>query len=95
MNFQSAVAKYGKPNLIKIDIEGYEERLLLNNLNYFKDFETLIIVEVHSIEIENNLKTAFKKIGYKIDIIDNDFNTLRIRKVVHNRWLILNNANIH
>ena len=95
MNFQSAVAKYGKPNLIKIDIEGYEERLLLNNLNYFKDYETLIIVEVHSIEIENNLKTAFKKIGYKIDIIDNDFNTLRIRKVVHNRWLILYNANIH
>ena len=95
MNFQAAVDKYGKPNLIKIDIEGYEERLLLNNLNYFKDNETVIILEVHSIEIENNLKTAFKKIGYKIDIIDNDLNTLRIRKVVHNRWLILNNTNIY
>lgn len=91
MNFLSAVAKYGRPNLLKIDIEGYEERLLLNNIKYFKEYKSLIIVEVHSIDIENNLKTEFKKIGYKVNVIDNDLNTLKTRKVPHNRWLILNN----
>lgn len=89
IDFKSAISKFGKPNLIKIDIEGYEKRLLLNNTDYFKKNKTIIIVEVHSLEIENSLKDAFEKIGYIVKIINNDEKTLKIRKVEHNRWLIL------
>tara|TARA_Y200000002_G_C22494307_1_gene584361 strand:+ start:103 stop:780 length:678 start_codon:yes stop_codon:yes gene_type:complete len=89
ISFLSAVKKYGNPNLIKIDIEGYEEELLLNNLDYFKKYKTVIIVEVHSLKIENVLKLSFENIGYNIEVIDNDHKTLKIRNVQHNRWLIL------
>ena len=89
IDFKSTISKFGKPNLIKIDIEGYEKRLLLNNIEYFALNKTVIIVEVHSLEIEDSLINAFKSIGYKIEIINNDDKTLKIRNVEHNRWLIL------
>ena len=63
--------------------------MLLNNIDYFAQNKTVIIVEVHSLEIEDSLKNAFESIGYIIEIINNDDKTLRIRNVKHNRWLIL------
>ena len=89
IDFQSAIKKFGAPNLIKIDIEGYEKELLSNNLNYFKNNSTVIIVEVHSLEIENSIKLSFENIGYHAKIIYNDVKTLKIRNVNHNRWLII------
>jgi precorrin-6B methylase 2 len=89
IDFQSAIKKFGAPNLIKIDIEGYEKKLLCNNLNYFKNNSTVIIVEVHSLEIENSIKLSFENIGYHAKIIYNDVKTLKIRNVNHNRWLII------
>ena len=89
IDFKSTISKFGQPNLIKIDIEGYEKRLLLNNIEYFAQNKTVIIVEVHSLEIEDSLNNAFKSIGYKIEIVNNDNKTLKIRNVEHNRWLIL------
>ena len=93
IDFQSAIKKFGSPNLIKIDIEGYEKELLSNNLNYFKNNSTVIIVEVHSLEIENSIKLSFENIGYNVKIINNDFKTLKIRNVNHNRWLIIDKKN--
>ena len=93
IDFQSAIKKFGAPNLIKIDIEGYEKKLLCNNLNYFKNNSTVIIVEVHSLEIENSIKLSFENIGYNVKIINNDFQTLKIRNVNHNRWLIIDKKN--
>ena len=93
IDFQSAIKKFGAPNLIKIDIEGYEKKLLCNNLNYFKNNNTVIIVEVHSLEIENSIKLSFENIGYNVKIINNDFQTLKIRNVNHNRWLIIDKKN--
>ena len=93
IDFQSAIKKFGAPNLIKIDIEGYEKKLLSNNLNYFKNNNTVIIVEVHSLEIENSIKLSFENIGYNVKIINNDFQTLKIRNVNHNRWLIIDKKN--
>jgi len=89
IDFKSAIKKFGAPNLIKIDIEGYEKDLLSNNLNYFKNNSTVIIVEVHSLEIENSIKLSFENIGYHVKIINNDVKTLKIRNVNHNRWLII------
>ena len=93
IDFQSAIKKFGSPNLIKIDIEGYEKELLSNNLNYFKNNSTVIIVEVHSLEIENSIKLSFENIGYNVKIINNDFKTLKIRNVNHNRWLVIDKKN--
>lgn len=58
-----------KPDLIKIDIEGYEGELIKNNLNYFKENGPILVIEIHSIL---NMYTVLKEllsIGYKIEII--------------------------
>lgn len=89
ITFKEAADKYGKPDLIKIDIEGYELDLLIENLDYFKLNHTTIIVEVHTQLIEEKIASAFKSIFYEVEIIENDVKTLKTRKVKHNRWLIL------
>ena len=55
-----------------MDIEGYEEILLVSNLSYFKKNDVIIIVEVHSIEIENKILQNFDNSIFDIKVVDND-----------------------
>jgi hypothetical protein len=89
ITLKEAAHKFGKPDLLKIDIEGYELDLLIENLDYFKLNHAIIIVEVHTQLIEEKIASAFKSIFYKVEIVENDLNTLKNRKVKHNRWLVL------
>ncbi len=89
ITLKEAADIYGKPNLIKMDIEGFELTLLIDNIEFFKINPTIVIVEVHSQTIEEKITKAFRNISYKVEIVENDIKTLKTRNVEHNRWLVL------
>ena len=89
ISLENAFIKYGIPDLIKIDIEGEEKKLLLENLDLLRKKNITIIVEVHSQEIENLIIKGFEKADFICKIVDSDSETLKIRKVNFNRWLII------
>jgi len=91
ISLDNAFKIYGIPDLIKMDIEGQEENLLIDNINLFINKKITIIIEVHSKKIENSIIKTFNNINYSVEIIDNDLHTLKTRKVKFNRWIILKN----
>tara|TARA_B110000438_G_C15606418_1_gene560323 strand:+ start:105 stop:770 length:666 start_codon:yes stop_codon:yes gene_type:complete len=89
ISIRNAFKIYGIPDFIKMDIEGQEEKLLIENINLFVNKKITLIIEVHSKKIENSIIKAFNGINYSAEIIDNNLSTLKIRNVNFNRWIIL------
>jgi FkbM family methyltransferase len=58
-----------KPDLIKIDIEGFEGNLIKTNQEYLTKFKPTLIIEIHSIENMFDVLEGLKHIGYDSEII--------------------------
>ncbi len=81
---------YGIPDFIKVDIEGGEQILLDNSYVIIKEHKIRIIIELHSLEIENKILRDLKKFEIKYKVIDSYKYTREIRKVKYMKWLIIN-----
>jgi FkbM family methyltransferase len=52
------------PELIKIDIEGFEGNLLKTNIDYLKNIKPALIIEIHSIENMFDVMNTLNSIDY-------------------------------
>ena len=61
--------KLKKPDLIKIDVEGYEIEVLKGSKNLLKKLKPTIIIEIH--DVTNGLLVAdfMSKLGFKMKIL--------------------------
>ena len=55
-----------KPNLIKIDVEGFELDVLEGAVETIKDYHPKIIIETHSKELEKRTKEFLSKFDYRL-----------------------------
>jgi FkbM family methyltransferase len=55
-----------KPNLIKIDTQGYEEQVILGSINTIKESQPVIIVECESKEQKNIVFDILIKLNYSM-----------------------------
>ena len=64
----SALIKIGVgiklPTLMKIDVEGYEMKVLMGALRIIGMARPRIIIETHTIELENEVRAFFKNLNY-------------------------------
>ncbi|MBI2935856.1 MAG: FkbM family methyltransferase [Chloroflexi bacterium] len=74
------------PNIMKIDIEGAEYRALLGAQRTLKTYHPRLIIEVHSLELENQCKSLLERLGYAIITVDQSRVLPEVRQG-HNRWL--------
>ena len=53
-----------QPDLLKIDVEGFEISVLKGGLKTIEEFKPRIIIEAHSSELEKQTKEILKSLGY-------------------------------
>jgi len=84
-----AMAQFFCPDFIKIDIEGAEVMALQGAHEVLSKRKPGLIIETHSLELENNCIKLLKKYGYDHKIIDQSKIFPERRQVfTHNRWLV-------
>jgi FkbM family methyltransferase len=54
------------PNVIKIDAEYVEDRVIQGSVRTLKDRDTIVLCEVHSEDLGGTILTILKKLGYEI-----------------------------
>ncbi len=75
---------------IKIDVDGYELDVLKSSEALFKEANVRLLLETHSIELEQDCTQWLEQQGYQYDIIYNAWWRMIVperRPVAHNRWL--------
>lgn len=82
-------AELGVPDLIKIDIEGGERDALLGGLTTLRDAGPHVVVETHTLELENECGAFLAECGYR-PIIKHNRRIWREYRggLPHNRWLL-------
>ena len=55
-----------KPDIIKIDVEGFEVNVLRGAIKTIKKYKPKIIIETHSRELEEQVKEMLTSLGYKL-----------------------------
>lgn len=58
------------PNLIKIDVEGGELKVLLGAQRLLREFKPSIICEIHSIELARQVYEELKRLGYRFKVLN-------------------------
>ena len=58
-----------KPDLIKIDVEGFEYKVLLGAEQLLRDIRPIVIIEIHDVENGLLVSDFMSKIGYKLKIL--------------------------
>lgn len=53
-------------NFIKIDVEGYEEKVLLGGMTTLKKWKPTLIIEIHAHELGKRIYHLLRKLGYTI-----------------------------
>jgi FkbM family methyltransferase len=66
-----AAAKWGWPQLVKVDTEGHEVRVLQGAASVLRRHRTVWLIEVHGREHEGPLTDLLD--GYRVDRIDHDY----------------------
>ena len=83
-----------EPILLKMDIDGGELGALESGKDILGKKRFLIIVETHSLELENQCIHYLSELGYACEVVKNAwwrFFFPEERPIAHNRWFIANN----
>jgi len=84
-----ARAQFFCPDFIKIDIEGAEVMALQGAHEVLSKHKPGLIIETHSLDLENDCIKLLKKYGYDPKIIDQSKIFPEKRQAfTHNRWLV-------
>ncbi len=78
------------PGFIKLDVDGAEVDVLLGGAELLARRKTRLLVETHSLELEQECIRLLTNLGYQCQIIKNAWwrNFFREERIVlHNRWL--------
>ena len=89
--------KLNNLNLIKIDVEGHELKVIKSMLTYLKKYKPLILIEIIGDENGKALDEIFKKIGYCYISIDEVGKSVVVDKLWdndHHNFLIYNKSTI-
>ena len=80
-----------EPVLCKIDVEKNELDVLESGQKSLREKKCTLILETHSLQLEQDCEALLHKIGYKTKIVKNAWWRLLIpegRPMAHNRWII-------
>lgn len=76
------------PDIVKLDVEGGELKVLMGSAQLIQRRHPHIIVEVHSVELERACGTWLAQGGYEPRVVSQRRILPDHRPTVHNRWLI-------
>lgn len=76
------------PDVLKIDVEGMELDVLRGAQRTLEVCRPRIILEVHSLDLEQACRAFLERVGYRIRVIDRSDWLPENRPIPHNRWLI-------
>jgi FkbM family methyltransferase len=79
------------PTFVKIDVDGGEVEVLLSMADIMANKRPVILVETHSLHLEQSCEALLAKSGYQTRIIKNAFWRRfypELRPSGHNRWLL-------
>ncbi|MFA7193548.1 MAG: FkbM family methyltransferase [Candidatus Paceibacterota bacterium] len=75
--------KLSVPDFIKIDVEGAELKVLEGGINTLQQNGPELIIEIHTIPMMFHVSNFLEKLGYKINIWDED--SQNFTKIIHAR----------
>lgn len=76
------------PDILKLDVEGGEVRVLMGGAQMVQRRHPPLIVEVHSAELERACGTWLVQRGYRPRVVNQRRFLPEHRPTVHNRWLV-------
>lgn len=88
ITLDSISAAVGPPDFIKIDIDGGEADALAGGLTILRESRPHLVVETHSLELENECGALLIECGYRPVIKHNRRVWREHRPTSHNRWLL-------
>lgn len=80
--------KFFVPDFIKIDIEGGEVSALRGAKRTLTERKPHLLVEVHSLHLENDCLTLLRALGYSPLVVDQRRFFREHRPIEHNRWIV-------
>jgi len=81
------------PDLMKIDVEGAEYDCLVGSRRVIREFSPVVILEVHSLTLEELCRGLLEDGGYHVEVVDRRTMLPEYRPIEHNRWLCARNRN--
>jgi precorrin-6B methylase 2 len=83
--------KSSAPVLVKIDVDGAEEEVLLSGKEELRNRDCAVILEIHSLDLEKRCAALLSELGFSTTVINQRWWRMLIpeqRPIPHNRWLI-------
>jgi precorrin-6B methylase 2 len=75
------------PSLIKMDVEGAEADVLAGSSEVLRQFHPGLVVETHSLEVENQCIEQLVALDYEVEVIRRNRILLENRPIEHNQWI--------
>ncbi len=88
---EKASLEFGFPDLLKIDVDGFEYEILSTSRDFLIKHHPRIIMQTHSFDLENQCSSLLVDLGYTFRIVKNGWYRKWIpegRILPHNRWLV-------
>lgn len=83
------------PDFVKIDVDGTELEVLQGMKKCLTDHRPVVLVEVHSVTLEQQCVAFLKGIGYGVEVVKNARWRAVLpeyRPIPHNRWVLADGA---
>jgi precorrin-6B methylase 2 len=80
----------GAPGFIKIDVDGFETDVLDSGLALLANGPRHVLIEVHSLQLEQDCIARLEGLGFAVEVIDNAWWRRFVpehRPIEHNRWI--------
>lgn len=81
-------ARFFTPDFIKMDIEGGEVAALRGAARTLGELQPNLLIEVHSLALENDCLDLLRAYGYQPRLIDQRRFLREHRPTAHNRWIV-------
>lgn len=77
------------PDVIKLDVEGDEFEILNGAVRVLREHHPRLIIEVHSLDLEQACDRLLRDLGYRTTIVNNSpaLAERAFRPIAHNQWL--------
>ena len=73
---------FQKPDILKIDVEGAELKVLIGGIRTIRECQPELIIEIHNIPMMFYVSSFLKENGYEITLLDEENNNIHT-KIIH------------